>query len=72
MEDLKNIPTENLLEMLATHTAEYVHMIKEGAADNEFSRLEFLISMIQHEIKFRGTSTATSTLEAQNNALSYK
>ena len=51
-EDFTGLDTHILLDMLATHTAQYTKLMSDGSKDEfEISRLK--INLIQQELHFR-------------------
>ena len=56
VEDLKNIPTDILIDMLAQHTLKYTRMFNEGASKEVLANYEYLITFIQTEITYRWSS----------------
>jgi hypothetical protein len=60
MEDLKELPTEQLLELLAKYTGDYTRMAKEGAPHVEYYSCEIILGQLQAEINFR-RATLSST-----------
>lgn len=64
MEDFATLPTDQLLERMLSHTATYTRLIKEGATDNELSNCEFVLNMIQSEIKLRQSSPKKNEVDS--------
>jgi flagellar biosynthesis chaperone FliJ len=62
MDDLKDLQTEHLIDMLATYTANYTKMISDGATAHDFAHYERVISLIQKEIRFRKSSLSSDTI----------
>ncbi len=53
MEEIKDLQTDVLMDMLAGYTSDYSRMIKEGYEGNEFINCQTKIEEIQSEILFR-------------------
>ena len=65
MEDFRSLSTDQLLEMLSHHTADYVRMIREGG---DTSASEYVISMIQSEINGRKSSMSDKDISSSEHA----
>ncbi len=59
MEDIKNIQTDTLIDMLAKFTADYSTMLKEGYMDDELTNCQLTIDSLQSEITARKNIEAT-------------
>jgi hypothetical protein len=53
MEELKSLPTENLLDLLSEHTEKYGHIIRAGSAHPDFENIRRMLNSLQDEIKLR-------------------
>lgn len=53
MDELRELPTEQLLEMLSKYTADYTRMIRDGASDAEHTACQQTLMQLQTEILFR-------------------
>jgi hypothetical protein len=61
MQDLRLLATSVLMDMLSTHTTEYINLTNERMpGDEELQRCKMTIQAIQAEITFRQTPQNTS------------
>ncbi len=65
MEDVSSLDTQILLDMLATHTAEYTRLMSAGTKEEfEISRLK--ISLIQQELHCRKQNQSNQNISDTN------
>lgn len=60
MQELQTLETSLLVDMLASHTADYSKMLTEGASDEEFAKCNLTIRAIQVEIDSRKQTEANT------------
>jgi len=65
MQNLQVLDTTVLIDLLASHTADYIRMVREGASEEDFARCNLYVRAIQTEINARklkvgNTSTSDS------------
>jgi hypothetical protein len=53
MEELKQLPTEQLIDLLSKYTSDYTHLIKTGATNVASTSCESILIQIQEEINSR-------------------
>lgn len=53
MDELRELSTEQLLEMLSKYTADYTRMIRDGATHTEHAACQQALNELQSEILFR-------------------
>lgn len=53
MEDLKKLPFETLVDMLAGYTADFTRIRKTGATRDEYNKTKLLINLLTAEIETR-------------------
>jgi hypothetical protein len=58
MPDLQTLETADLIDLLASHTAEYTRMLADGLTDDRFTNCQAAILLLQFEIRSRSTNTA--------------
>ena len=64
LQELQQLETSILMDMLATQTADYTRMLTEGASEDEYARCNLTIRAIQTEIELRKRTAAnTSTTD---------
>ena len=64
LQELQQLEISILVDMLATHTADYTRMLAEGASDEEYAKCNLAIRAIQTEIDIRKRTVAnTSTTD---------
>lgn len=62
MEEFKNLPTEQLLELISQYTGDYTRMIREGATDDEYIKCERFLILLQEEIRFRSPNISNTDI----------
>ena len=68
IQEIHTLETSALVDLLATYTAAYSRMLKEGASDEEFAKCSLAIRSIQAEIDSRKqTGTRASTTNRKIN-----
>ena len=66
MQDLRNLETSQLIDLLAQHTADYTKMMIEGTTEEEYAKCNLTIKALQTEIEVRtksGTITPNSATD---------
>lgn len=64
LQELQQLETSILMDMLAKQTSDYTRMLTEGASEDEYARCNLTIRAIQTEIELRKRTTAnTSTTD---------
>jgi len=53
MQELRNLETSQLVDLLAQHTADYTKMMSEGTTEEEYSKCNLIIKALQTEIEER-------------------
>ena len=53
MEDLKNIKTQSLVDILANYTNDYLKMLREGTTQESYSACKKKIDELMAEIELR-------------------
>lgn len=61
MEELRNLETSQLIDLLATHTAEITKLFSENKLDEEYDKRKMLVKAIQSEIDLRRNLIDPST-----------
>jgi len=59
-DNLKQISTEDLVDILSTQTSLFIHLHTEGASEIEFQQCKQLIQAVQEEINSRKKSNQNS------------
>ncbi|TMI89428.1 MAG: hypothetical protein E6H08_16540 [Bacteroidetes bacterium] len=60
MQELGNLETSRLVDLLAQHTADYTKMMSEGTTEEEYAKCKLIIKALQAEIESRKTNTTGS------------
>ena len=64
LQELQQLETSILMDMLAKQTSDYTRMLTEGASEDEYAKCNLTIRAIQTEIELRKRTTAnTSTTD---------
>lgn len=53
MQDMKDIKIATLVDMLATHTNDYLRMLKEGTTEEKYKACKEMIARLIEEIESR-------------------
>ena len=53
MEDLKELPLAALVDMLASHTSDYLRILRNGGTKEEYDNCKRLINRLTTEIELR-------------------
>ena len=56
MQELRNLETSQLIDLLAQHTADYTKMMSEGTTEEEYAKCNLTIKALQTEIEKRKKS----------------
>ena len=60
MQELQNLETSQLIDLLAQHTADYTKLMSEGTTEEEFAKSRLIITALQSEIETRKTNESTN------------
>lgn len=66
MQELRNLETSQLIDLLAQHTVDYTKMMSEGTTEEEYAKCNLIIKALQTEIEVRkksGTITPNSATD---------
>lgn len=66
LQELQQLETSILLDMLVAQTADYTRMLTEGASEDEYARCNLTIRAIQTEIELRKRTTANTSTTNPN------
>ena len=61
MQELRNLETSQLVDLLAQYTADYTRRMSEGTTEDEYAKLKLTIKALQTEIDIRKNSSKGST-----------
>jgi len=64
MQELRNLETSQLVDLLARHTADYTKMISAGTTGDEYTMCNLIIKALQIEIRSRNTNTSETNITA--------
>ncbi len=57
MQELQNLETSQLVDLLAQYTADYTRRMSEGTTEDEYAKLKLTIKALQTEIEVRKNSS---------------
>ena len=64
MQELRNLETSQLVDLLARHTADYTKMMSEGTTEDEYTKCNLTIKALQTEIESRKSNTSETNITA--------
>lgn len=67
MDNLKELPTERLLEMLAAYTLDYTHLVRNGCTNVEITSCEIVLTHLQTELQERRQSISDTDFQFNSN-----
>ena len=60
MQELRNLETSQLIDLLSQHTADYTKMMTDNMIGDKYEKCKLFIKALQTEIDFRKTDRAGS------------
>jgi len=60
MQELRNLETSQLVDLLSQYTADYTRRMSEGTTEDEYAKLKLTIKALQTEIDIRKNSSKGS------------